>query len=336
MTGAAPTTVRAPLRLDFAGGWTDVPPFATAEGGIVVNGALGLTAQATLVPGGDGIDLISHDLGLSVSAQDIVALPRGGDLELLQAALRCFPIDPPFRLETRSDAPPGSGLGSSGALGVALALVLKHARNEAHLPHDVADAAVRIETVEAGMAGGKQDQYAAAFGGFNVMTFTETSVDVESLPIDPGFASELARRTILWYTGRSRVSGATITRVMEAYGRGHRAVTGALREMKDLALSMVEALAEADLARVGTLLTRNWQCQQVLDPQMCTPDMRRLETAAAGEGGILGAKAAGAGAGGSMFVLSAGDPASVKEAALHLGMPVLPVDWSWEGARVDG
>jgi D-glycero-alpha-D-manno-heptose-7-phosphate kinase len=128
------------------------------------------------------------------------------------------------------------------------------------------------------------------------------------------------------------MSGATITRVMAAYERGDRGVTDALRAMKDVAERMVEALRAANLARVAELLTENWRHQRSLDPEMRTPEMAQLEQAVTAAG-ALGGKAAGSGAGGSMFFLSGDQPAAVIAAARAAGATLLPVRWAREGVR---
>jgi len=322
----------APLRLDLAGGWTDVPPFSTVEGGAVVNVAIRLSASAQWTPGGNGIRLMSHDLREELHGARLDELDQSGKLRLLRAALRVMPVEPPFSVETDCDAPPGSGLGSSGAVDVALAWVLTSAGRTDASPKDLAELARKAEAEVAGIAGGKQDQYAAAFGGFHLFEFLDPEVSVRPLQLDADFALALARQTVLCYTGQSRISGNTITRVMAAYADGAPAVTGALRELKDLAYAMAEALISADLERVAVLLSRNWLCQQVLDPGMQTELMKKLEVAAA-SAGALGGKAAGAGAGGSMFFVMPDDPAPLADAAKELGMTVLPVEWSWEGVR---
>jgi len=137
---------------------------------------------------------------------------------------------------------------------------------------------------------------------------------------------------VLCYTHTSRISGDTISRVMGAYERGDRKVTGALHKLKDVAEAMILALRGADLARVGALLAENWTRQQDLDPGMRTAEMARLEEAMRGAGAI-GGKAAGAGAGGSMFFLVAGDRRPAVAAATAAGATVLPVTWAAEGAR---
>jgi D-glycero-alpha-D-manno-heptose-7-phosphate kinase len=196
----------------------------------------------------------------------------------------------------------------------------------------LAEHAWQVETVEAKIPGGKQDQYAAALGGWHRLSFRDPDVGVEPLTLDPAFAAALERQIVLCYTNTTRVSGDTIARVMSAYERGDRKVTGALRGLKDMADAMVLALRSADLARVGALLAENWMHQQQLDPGMRTADMARLEEAMRAAGAI-GGKAAGAGAGGSMFFLVKGDRQAAVDAATAAGATVLKSPWAAEGAR---
>ena len=322
----------APLRLDFAGAWTDVPPFSAREGGVVVNAAIGLHTHVALTIGGKLLRLVAEDLGQTLECANSGGLVLDGKLDLLKAALRRFPVLGAFTLTTRCDAPLGSGLGSSGALDVALVAALTRARLERLGERDLAEQAWQVEVIEAKIPGGKQDQYAAALGGWHRLSFRDPDVGVEPLTLDPAFAAALERQIVLCYTHTSRVSGDTIARVMSAYERGDRKVTGALRGLKDVAEAMVLALRGADLARVGGLLAENWTHQQALDPGMQTPEMARLEQAMRAAGAI-GGKAAGAGAGGSMFFLINGDRRAAVDAAAAAGVTVLPATWAAEGAR---
>ena len=322
----------APLRLDFAGAWTDVPPFSAREGGVVVNAAIGLRSHVALTLGGKLLRLVSEDLGETLECANSGGLVLDGKLDLLKAALRMFPVLGGFTLTTRCDAPPGSGLGSSGALDVALVAALTRARVDRFGERELAEHAWQIEAVEAKVPGGKQDQYAAALGGWHRLTFRDPDVGVEPLTLDPAFAAALERQIVLCLTTTSRVSGDTIARVMSAYERGDRKVTGALRGLKDVAEAMAEALREADLARLGALLSENWTHQLALYPAMRTAEMARLEQAMR-SAGALGGKAAGAGAGGAMFFLVGGDRRAAVDAAAAAGARVLPVTWTPEGAR---
>ena len=321
----------APLRLDFAGGWTDVPPFSAREGGVVVNAAIGLRTHVSLKLGGTLLRLVAEDLGQTLECANAGGLILDGKLDLPKAALRMFPVLGGFTLTTRCDAPLGSGLGSSGSLDVALVAALTRARLERLGEREIAEQAWHVEAVEAKIAGGKQDQYAAALGGWHRFSFRDPDVGVEPVTLEPAFAAALERQMVLCYTNKSRVSGDTIARVMTAYERGDAKVTGALRGLRDAAEAMVAALRGADLARVGALLDANWAHQQALDPGMATPEMARLAQGMRGAGAI-GGKAAGAGAGGCMFFL-VGDRRAALDAATAAGATVLPVTWSAEGAR---
>ena len=322
----------APVRLDFAGGWTDVPPFSAREGGAVVTAAIALTAEAEVLPGGTGVTLVAEDLGETLVLEAADAASATDKLKLHRAALRLARPDCGLCLRTYCSAPAGSGLGSSGALDVALVAALAAASDNLPDTRAIADAACRLEAVEAGIPGGRQDQFTAAYGGFLLLRFCDPDAEVTPLRMPTGFADELARRIVLCYTGASRFSGATITRVMQAYERGDRKVLGALRRIRDIASEMADALSAGDPARVGALIGENWQQQQALDPAMCTPAMARLEAALAAAG-ALGGKAAGSGAGGCMFFIAGRDVASARRAAVAAGARLLPVVWAAEGVR---
>ena len=217
------------MRLDLAGGWTDVPPFSPREGGVVVTAAIRLFARAEVRLGGSGFRLVSRDLRDELEVSDSAGLVRDGRLDLLKAGLRMLPVGA-CTLTTCSDAPPGSGLGSSGALDVALVAALSAARGESPDPVDIAERACHLEAVEAGIPGGRQDQFASSHGGFLRLDFRDPDAEVRRLKLDPEFAADLGRRIVLCYTSASRFSGATIDRVMRAYERGdHRGLGGAAR-----------------------------------------------------------------------------------------------------------
>ena len=321
----------APVRLDFAGGWTDVAPFTLREGGAVVNAAISLRVHAEFEAGGDSLLIRAAETREAAVIRGAMDLMPGNGLELHRAAVRMLPVG--FgTLRTHSDAPPGSGLGSSGALDVALVAVLAAARNEAHSPDELAELGYHLEAVEAGIAGGRQDQYAAALGGFHRLGFRGDDVAIEPLGLEPEFIDELESRTLICYTGRSRMSGDTITRVMGAYEQGDADVTGALVELAGLADLMAAALRAGDLALVGRLLAANWACQQRLDAGMCTPEMRALEQAMRGAGAI-GGKAAGSGAGGVMFFVMTEDRVSAVGTAEACGAQVLHATYTSTGVE---
>jgi D-glycero-alpha-D-manno-heptose-7-phosphate kinase len=209
---------------------------------------------------------------------------------------------------------------------------LLHARGENVPPLELAARAWRLEAVEARHPGGKQDQYISALGGFQSLVFGEDEVRADPIAVDSAFADALATGLVLCYTGVSRVSGDTITRVMQAYEHGDPGITRALFGLRECAERMREAITAADLGAVGRVLDANWAHQRALDAGMCTPVMARLEDAARSAGAI-GAKAAGAGAGGSMFFLAPGRARAVAAAARAAGGTVLPFSWEREGVQ---
>lgn len=325
-------TASAPCRLDFAGGWTDVEPYATERGGRVVNAAIEHLATATVDLAAQRYRLESRDLGRTVDAADSPELAAEAGLDLLRAAVRFSGVGP-CRLATRSDAPPGSGLGSSGAMGVALVAALDKTLGRTCSATETAERAWRLEAVEARLPGGKQDQFAAALGGFQALTFSGDRVECRPLDLDGALMDWLESHIVVCYTGQSRVSGDTIARVMDGYRRRDPVIVAALDGLAETADRMAEALLRGEVSEVGRLLTTNWKHQQRLDSGMGTPLMAQLEQAMAGAGS-LGGKAAGAGAGGSMFFVIADDPAGAALRAGQLGITVLPLKWAAKGIRI--
>jgi D-glycero-alpha-D-manno-heptose-7-phosphate kinase len=297
------TRARAPVRVDLAGGWTDVPPFSTQVGGFVVNATASRYAYATLTPGPAGnYRLESGDYDTYIVARDIRAMEYDGNLDLLKAAVRRVGLDMGAHLTTRSDAPPGSGTGSSASMGVTLVGLLDRIKGDGRSRMEIAALANALEIEEMGIPGGKQDQYAAAVGGLNFMTFHDPVVEVEPLKPSRDFLLELEKHLLLIYTGKSRLSGNLIARVMGAYESGDREVTDALMNLRQAALDMRDAILKEDLRRIGEILAFNWENQKRLYEDMTTPKIEALFSVARPEGCIAG-KACGAGGGGCVLLL---------------------------------
>ena len=322
----------APVRLDFAGGWTDVPPYSAREGGMVVSAAVQLHAYAEVVLRDAGYVLISKDLEAASEFPDAAALEGDGPLALLRAGLRLLK-PAPCSLATRSDAPPGSGLGSSGAIDVALVAALAAASGRRTTVREVADLACRLEAEEAGIPGGRQDQFTAAFGGFLQLTFRDPDATVEPLVLDPEFAAELERRMLLCYTGASRFSGDTIGRVMRGYEQGDAAIAGALARPAARRRRHGRRPARRKPGPRRRALQRELAAAAGAGSGRCPRPRWRSSERAMVDAGSLGGKAAGSGAGGSMFFLAPDDPRPAREAVGRLGMRLLPVRWALMGVR---
>lgn len=323
---------RAPMRVDLAGGWTDVPPYVSRAGGAVVNVAITLYAHAFVRPQREGVRLSALEHGSVVTARRAEELRPDGELALLKAAARRYAPPGGFELVTRSDAPAGSGLGGSGALGVALVAALTAARGERRMPAEIAQVAHEVEVHDAGVRGGKQDQYIAALGGVQYMEFHDPGVSSTRLEVPFACLKELEQHLVLCFTGAPRSSDATHRGVWERIERADAGVLRALDGIKVCAERMRDALVQGDVGRVGELLAENWRHQQALAPGMQTDAMRTLERAAYAAGSD-GAKACGAGAGGCLvFLAKPGRDFAVAEALRAAGGTVLR--FTFDGAGV--
>ena len=311
------------MRLDLAGGWTDVPDYASKHGGAVVNVAITLYAHALIRPGGRGIRLRALDLGSALTAQRVEDLRADGELALVKAVARRLAPPQPMEIATRCDAPAGSGLGGSGALGVALVAAMDRLRDSSRMPVEIAGAAFDIETREAAIKGGSQDQYAAALGGFQYLEFGEPAVTSVRPSVPAGCRRELEQSLVLCFTGASRFSSDTHRRVWAAFARGEKVTRTALDGLRACATEMRDALERGDVGTIAGVLNENWRLQRELVDGMETEAMKVI-TRAAQHAGADGAKACGAGAGGCMmFLARPGCEFDVAEAAQKAGASIL-------------
>jgi D-glycero-alpha-D-manno-heptose-7-phosphate kinase len=279
-------SARAPTRLDFGGGWTDVEPYAEECGGAVCNLAITRYATATVSLGSDA---------------QLPAPSDSNDDSLVRAAVRCSPV-PRATASIASDFPVGAGLGGSSAAGVVLAGALAALAGAPLEPTALAERSRRTEVEELQVAGGFQDHYAAAFGGALLLT-SDVSVQVERLALPPSLAASLARRIVLLYTGQSRISARTITAVAEACRARDPRVCRALDECKRLALGMADALRRADVDALGELVGEHWSHQRALHPSITTGRIDAIDSACA-RAGALGMKALGASGGGCVMAIA--------------------------------
>lgn len=309
--------VRAPTRLDFGGGWTDVPPYTTQEGGRVCNVAIDRYAEVRLeaIPAAQGSDL-------AISA----------DSTLARAATRRAGVTG-VRSTIRSDFPTGAGLGGSSAVGIALAAGLRTWKG---LPvgdrGSLVEESRAVEVLDVGIAGGWQDHFAAAFGGALDLTFGSTN-SVRCLPLPDRVRAEIERRCLVFYTGQSRISGDTITAVLDAYEAREPRVLDALGGMKRLAGEMSAALEAGDIDALGHLLGAHWPLQRSLHPSIPTPRIDDVLDVAR-RAGALGGKALGASGGGCVVVVArSGTEDAIRAAVGALAQP-LEFSVDTDGVRI--
>jgi D-glycero-alpha-D-manno-heptose-7-phosphate kinase len=272
---------RAPARLDFGGGWTDVPPYCEREGGAVCNIAIALYATVSVTSTENPVE---HRDALIVAAIRRSAITH---------------VD----MSLGNDFPVGAGLGGSSAVGVAAAGALAFFANVPLSRHDLAMRSRETEVEEMGMPGGYQDHFAAAFGGALLLEFGNSDVRVEQLPISPGFTTSFARRAVLVYTGESRISGTTITAVRDAYLSGDTLVVQSLARMRSLAHEQAHAIRQADVDHLAALMGEHWLHQRALHPTITTSRIEEIMKVAA-QSGSLGAKAMGASGGGCVLAIA--------------------------------
>jgi len=329
------------LRLGFAGGGTDLSPYCDEYGGAVLNMTIDRYAYAFIEPAADGrLHFAAPDLGI---AEDFPS-----DLEALDEArlqlhagvarhmLRRFASGrvPPIRLVSYVDAPPGSGLGSSSALVVAMVEAFTAYLSAPLGPYDVAHIAFEVERIELGLAGGKQDQYAATFGGVNFIEFHAADrVIVNPLRVTPWVLNELETSMVICFTGVSRRSEAIIVEQQRRMSEHGEAALEALHQLKRDATEMKDALLRGQIPRMAEVLNRSWVAKQQTAPGISNGRIETLYDLAFANG-ATGGKVSGAGGGGfTMFIVPPDRRFEVVRALNDAGAAASGVHFTTQGAE---
>ena len=291
---------KAPLRVSFGGGGTDLASYYEERGGAVISATIDRFAYGTLIPR-EGRDITIKSLDFDVVAKfpGTEELRYDGNLDLVKAVVKNFHPDQGLDLFLHSEAPPGSGLGSSSTMVVALIGLFKHWKGLPLTDYDVADLAYRLEREDLGIQGGKQDQYAATFGGFNFIEFHRDTTIVNPLKIKSSILNELEYRTLLVYTGKTRLSSNIIQEQQQRTRTGTN--VDALDATKALALRMKNALLQGKLDLLGELLHEGWEQKRKFASKISSPEIEKLYEVAR-QHGALGGKVLGAGGGGYMLM----------------------------------
>jgi D-glycero-alpha-D-manno-heptose-7-phosphate kinase len=297
---------KAPLRLGLAGGGTDVSPYSDIYGGAILNATINMYAYATIEPATDGkivFEFPDGEVRESFAQSDFIE-PEG--IFLLQKGIynrivKNFTHRPlSFKLSTFMDAHPGSGLGTSSTLVVA---ILGAFTEWLKLPlgeYDIARLAYQIEREDLQMAGGKQDQYAATFGGFNFMEFYQDKVIVNPLRVRQCYADELAHNLVLYYTETSRLSAEIIEVQSRNVKEQNKQSLDAMHKVKEQAIMMKETLLRGDIDNIGKILDFGWHYKKMMAFNITNPFLDGVYDAAI-QAGATGGKVSGAGGGGFMF-----------------------------------
>jgi D-glycero-alpha-D-manno-heptose-7-phosphate kinase len=335
--------VRAPTRISFGGGGTDLEAYYGRFGGLVLSAAI--TRYAYVVARrspNQGISIVSADYraaeqlphGQPIEVREPLALPKAALAAFMDAPMDAGGLRACARqLILAADVPPGTGLGSSSAMAVALVRALAE---QIGMPLDAAqaaDLACQIEIERLGLPIGKQDQYASAFGGLNSIAFTADGVRVTPLMLSDAALDALASRLLLFATGATR-SSSTILHGQRAETRDNPAVMERLHRLKALAVAMRDALAAEDFDGFGALLDHAWQEKRGLSAAISSSAIDAAY-AAARAAGALGGKITGAGGGG--FLLLYVPPrrrAAVRAAMAARGLRELTFAFERTGATV--
>jgi D-glycero-alpha-D-manno-heptose-7-phosphate kinase len=325
----------APLRISFVGGGTDFPHWYDEHGGAVLSATIDLSVRVRVVPRDDRqVSVRSHDLGHVVEYHLDDGPDYDGVMDLPKAAIARIGIDRGLDVEIRSDAPAGSGLGGSSALVTAVVGALAMLSRKDLTAAQVAELAYRIEREDLGISGGWQDQYAAAFGGFNLLEFSRSGTRVEPVRADPVALTELNRHLLLCYTGGVRRNVGLIDRQITMHREGREETILGMKRLQEMAFAMRTAVEAGDVAGIGPLLSDAFQAKKLMNPFITdgTPIERMLD--AARGAGAMGGKICGAGGGGYLLIAAApATHASVRGALLALGGQFAPFAFTDSGVR---
>ena len=340
---------RAPLRISFAGGGTDLSPYVNEHGGLVLSTTIARYARATLRICEDPVFRVrSLDYGASLDLDLDQPPPFDGNLDLIKGCLRRLSpsnkLEQGMELYLETDAPPGSGLGASSALVVATIGALAEWRRLRIDRYQVARLAWEIERKDVGIPGGLQDQYAASFGGVNLIEFrSETDVVVNPLRVEPRILRELEYNMLLVYTGATRTSSSIIESQIAGLTEQRPDIKAAMDEMKRLTLKAKDALLTGRLDDFARILHEEWLAKKQTSQSVTTKRIEELYSEAL-LCGAVGGKVSGAGGGGFMFLYCPFDrKPDVAKRLTELGAEVVPVafeiqgmeSWAWPSDASD-
>ena len=341
---------RAPVRIDFGGGWTDVALFTQEQRGAVVNAAINIYSYVTARKlsskkiqtkeygykhvrevEDNSIKIYSADFDIYQEADEIKKLEYDGNIDLVKAAVKKSSINGGIEIITRSNAPAGSGLGTSASIGVALIGALSKLGGSTLLPYELAEFASSIERHELNILGGKQDQYAIALGGINFMEFSGEEVKASKFQLSRDTICELEKNLVLCYTGKSRLSSNIHQSVVDAYCKKDKETLDALRNLKQITLDLKDALLKDDLFSFGKLLNENWKNQKRLHASVTNAQIDSLFDLAL-KNGAAGGKACGAGGGGCLVFFCLPDKEHlVRKKLEEVGVTIIDFNFDFEG-----
>ena len=330
---------RAPVRISLAGGGTDLPAYYNQFGGLVINTTIDRYFYVFLRPfhNGEALQIASSDYSTFYrqdAAATIEDAPLEGTLLLPRTILRHFGVEQGLSMFLASEIPPGTGLGSSSTVTVAIIKALSTALGQQLSKGDLAELACKIEIEEMGMPIGKQDQYAAAFGGLNEIEFTAQGCRVTALSVPWETSQRLQENLMLFFTGHARNSADILKEQTQASKKSSSGTVEALHRVKAMVADVRQSFVSGDLTAFGELLHENWMQKKRFAPGVTNPLIdQSYETAQ--KLGAVGGKITGAG-GGGFLMLYCEQPhqPAVTTALESLGLLRMDFRFDSTGARV--
>ena len=327
---------RAPLRISFAGGGTDVSPYPELKGGAVISTTIDRYAYVSLQANQENrVQVKSHDYNLLETFENISDMTYDGRLDLAKAAIKILNLEKTyFDALIHVDSPPGSGLGSSSAVAVSLIGSLSYLLRKDLSTYEIAEKAYDVERVELGIKGGKQDQYASSFGGFNLLEFKKSSVDVTPLRIRHEILNELLASIVICDTQVTRLSANILERQSKSYSKGSNTIDSNLDFIKKSAYDMKASLIKGDMTSMGELLHEGWMYKKRLDSEISNSSIDKIYDTAL-ENGASGGKLLGAGGGGHfLFICDPDKRNEVSRVVEKLGCKQIKINFDTEGLQV--
>jgi D-glycero-alpha-D-manno-heptose-7-phosphate kinase len=326
---------KAPLRISFAGGGTDVSPYSDERGGIVLSTTIDKYAYCTISPRNDSeITIKSLDFGKTEKWRaDCNLMQYDGNLDIIKAVLKHFDVKQGFDMFLHCEAPPGSGLGGSSTVIVSIIGATAEWLGIPLSQYEIARLAYVLEREELGYQGGRQDQYAAVFGGFNYIEFKGSDVIVTPLRVKNDILNELHYNLLLCYTGKTRDSGNIIQEQKKGYTQGKEQVISALDNAKRLATETKDALMKGEIRHIGELLNESWQFKKRFTESISNDYIDSIYSTAMANGAI-GGKISGAGGGGFMFFICEYDRKhQVANELQKMGAEIVPFNFDKHGLQ---
>ena len=292
---------RAPLRISFGGGGTDVAPFCEEQGGAIIGSTINKYAYCSIVPRDDDqIVVHSLDFDMTVKYNTNENYVYDGKLDRVTAALNAMDIKQGCEVYLQCDAPPGSGLGTSSTVMVAMLTAMSRWKGTMMDAYAMADLAYQVERLDLKIDGGYQDQYASTFGGFNFIEFHgRNNVVVNPLRIKKDIIHELQYNLLLCYTGKVHVSANIIKDQVQNYEK--QDAFQAMCEVKALAYALKDELLKGNHHSFGKLLDYGWQSKKRMSNKISNPQIDELYEEAL-KAGAMGGKLLGAGGGGFLLL----------------------------------